>query len=94
MAKPEILIVAPPEIVEPRGSMAAKFPGAAKRSAGFALELARVADEAGILFLDGGGATEASAVDGIHLDAEQHVLLGEAIARKVSVSGVLGLSGR
>jgi len=94
MAKPEILIVAPPEIVEPRGSMAAKFPGAAKRSAGFALELARVADEAGILFLDGGGATEASAVDGIHLDAEQHVLLGEAIARKISVSGVLGLSGR
>lgn len=83
MPVPAIMIVAPPKIVEPKGDIANKFQGAKTRSAGLSAELDKVAREQSTLFFDTASITEASTVDGIHLDEEQHYLLGEALARDI-----------
>jgi lysophospholipase L1-like esterase len=84
MPIPAILVVAPPPIVQPKGSIAAKFEGAAQKSAGLAAALAAVAKERACEFFDAGTVTPTSLVDGVHLDADQHELLGKAIAKVVS----------
>jgi len=81
MPVPEIMIVAPPEIVEPKGHIANKFQGAKERSAGLSMELEKISKEQSTLFFDTAIVTPASTVDGIHLDEDQHHLLGEALAR-------------
>lgn len=83
MPQPEILVVAPPAIIKPKGPIANKFEGAEVRGVGLAAELKAVAKAHAVHYFDAGTATEASAVDGIHLDEPQHRLLGEAIAHAV-----------
>lgn len=83
MPVPPLLIVAPPPILEPKGPIAAKFAGAAHKSAGAAQAYGRVSQEAGCHFFDAGCVTGASVVDGIHLDADQHRILGKALAQVV-----------
>ena len=83
MPVPEIMIVVPPKIVEPKGVIANKFVGAEKRCVGLSSELETVAKEQSTLFFDSASVTEASVVDGIHLDEDQHRILGEAIARAI-----------
>jgi lysophospholipase L1-like esterase len=80
MPVPAILIVAPPPIEEPKGTIAPKFEGAARKSAGLASALATVAKERDCEFFDAGTVTTTSRVDGVHLDADQHQRLGLAIA--------------
>jgi lysophospholipase L1-like esterase len=89
MPVPAIMIVAPPEIVAPQGVIAPKFQGAPSRSAGLARELEKVAGEQTTLFFDTAGVTDASRIDGIHLDADQHQLLGQAIARDILTRHIL-----
>jgi lysophospholipase L1-like esterase len=84
MPIPPILVVAPPPILTPRGPIAAKFTGAAVKSAGLADACRDIAAELGCHFFDAGSVTPASAVDGIHLDADQHVRLGRALAAFVA----------
>lgn len=83
MPVPDIMIVAPPAIVEPKGVIAKKFLGAEQRCAGLAKELEKVAEQDATLFFDSASVTRASSVDGIHLDEAQHRLLGEAIAEVI-----------
>ncbi|MEE4165477.1 MAG: SGNH/GDSL hydrolase family protein [Desulfocapsaceae bacterium] len=83
MPIPEIMIVAPPKIIEPKGVIADKFEGAEKRCHGLSIELEKVALEYSTMFLDTNGVTGASTVDGIHLDVDQHYVLGEAVAHAV-----------
>jgi lysophospholipase L1-like esterase len=80
MPVPEILIVAPPPIQEPKGAIAPKFEGAAQKSVGLASALAAVAKERDCEFFDAGTVTTTSRVDGVHLDADQHGRLGLAMA--------------
>ncbi len=80
MPVPDILIVAPPTIIKPEGSIAVKFKGAEKRCVGLAAELKKVAQQLNTLYFDANSVTEASAIDGIHLDAAQHKILGQALA--------------
>jgi lysophospholipase L1-like esterase len=90
MPTPPILVIAPPPIGIPRGPIAAKFTGAADKSAGLAEAYRGVAAELGCHFFDSGGVTPASTVDGIHLDAGQHQTLGKALAQVVAgLPGVL-----
>lgn len=90
MPVPPILVIAPPRILIPRGPLAAKFTGAAEKSAGLSDAFRAVAAELACHFFDAGGITSASAVDGIHLDADQHQSLGKALARFVAaLPGVL-----
>lgn len=84
MPVPEILVIAPPTIIEPKGSIAAKFMGAEQRCVGLADELEKITKQHATLFFDAASVTAASRIDGIHLDEDQHQVLGEAIAHRVS----------
>lgn len=95
MPEPEIMVVAPPKITKPNGVIANKFKGAENRDVGLASELEKVAKDHLSHYFDAATVTEASAVDGIHLDKNQNLVLGEAIARAVSnVITLLGKQGK
>jgi lysophospholipase L1-like esterase len=83
MPVPPILLVCPPQVRQPRGSIAEKFRGAELRCAGLADAYARVASGLGCHFFDAGTVTSSSEVDGIHLDSGQHLILGNALAELV-----------
>ena len=89
MPVPPIMIVAPPKIIKPKGEIAKKFKGAETRCVGLSTELEKIAKEQSAFFFDTASVTEASTVDGIHLDEDQHRLVGEAIARVISESNIL-----
>lgn len=80
MPVPPILVVAPPTLREPRGVIARKFSGAPEKSSGLAATYRDISAELGCAFFDAGEFVHASAVDGIHLDADQHAVLGKALA--------------
>jgi lysophospholipase L1-like esterase len=83
MPVPKILIVAPP-MDEPKGPIAAKFEGAPEKSVGLAAALEEVARDRACEFFDAEEVTRSSAVDGVHLDADQHATLGLALAEVVA----------
>lgn len=80
MMKPDIMIVAPPTIIKPKGIIAKKFNGAEIRCIGLATELEKVANEHSTHYFDASTVVEASSVDGIHLDENQHATLGDALS--------------
>ena len=84
MTVPPVLIVAPPPLRNPRGPLARKFSNAEVKSAGLAAAFRETARDLGCHFFDAGSVTPTSAVDGIHLDAEQHAVLGTALAAAVA----------
>lgn len=83
MPVPPILVIAPPTIIEAKGTVAHKFAGAERYSGQLVAELQQVCEEQKVRLFDANTVTDASKVDGIHLDAPQHHLLGEAIATLV-----------
>ena len=83
MPVPPVLIVSPPPIRSPRGSIAAKFRGAELKCAGLAEAYAQVASSLLCHFFDAETVTSASGVDGVHLDRDQHLKLGDALAETV-----------
>jgi lysophospholipase L1-like esterase len=80
MPIPPVLVVVPPETRSPKGLLAPKFAGAAEKSAGLAQAFREVCSLLECPVFDAGSVTTASPVDGIHLDADQHLLLGKALA--------------
>jgi len=83
MPVPPVLVMAPPPIGEPKGPIAPKFAGGGAKSRGLAEEYRKVCAELGCYFVDAGAVTLSSRVDGVHLDADQHAALGEAMAKAV-----------
>lgn len=81
MPVPPILIVAPPPLQVPKGQIAPKFLGGDARCMGLADALHETAALLGCSYFDAGTVTSTSRVDGVHLDAEQHLALGEALAQ-------------
>jgi lysophospholipase L1-like esterase len=79
MPIPQILIVAPPEMLTPQGTMAFKFEGGQARCAGWAQALQDVATSLDCHFFNAGNLVTPSKVDGIHLDAPEHLTLGHAL---------------
>jgi lysophospholipase L1-like esterase len=79
MPVPPILVMSPPPIRFPKGSIAAKFLGAETRCSGLADAYREVSANLGCHFFDAGSVTPASSVDGIHLDSDQHAILGGAL---------------
>jgi lysophospholipase L1-like esterase len=90
MPVPAILIVCPPPICSPQGVLAEKFSGAERRCAGLADAYRAVCSDLGCNFFDASSVTSSSRVDGIHLDADQHLKLGCALAEVVApiVAGI------
>ena len=83
MPVPPILIVCPPQIRSPKGALALKFRDAEQKSTGLADAYKQVAANLGCHFFDAETATSTSKIDGVHLDPEQHLLLGNALAEVV-----------
>ena len=83
MPIPPILLVAPPQIQKAKGNIAPKFQGAETKAVGLASAIQTVAQELGCCFFDAGAVTATSRVDGVHLDEDQHLMLGTALAAVV-----------
>jgi len=83
MPVPPILLIAPPPIGHPRGPIAPKFEGGDRKCVGLSDAYARVSRDVGCAFFDAGTVVQASPIDGVHLDREQHEQLGRAVARLV-----------
>ena len=80
MPVPPVLVVAPPPMGMPQGPIAAKFKGAELKSAGLADAYREICATVDCAFFDAGSVTAASRVDGVHLDADQHAVLGRSLA--------------
>jgi len=89
MPVPAVMVVCPPLITALKGDMVGKFLGAEKRCAGLPAALEKVADELSTLYFDANTVIGVSQVDGVHLDANQHALLGRAVAGSVIESNIL-----
>jgi lysophospholipase L1-like esterase len=83
MPVPPILVVCPPAIRAPQGSMAPKFRGGEERCLGLADAYMRIASDLQCAFFDAQTVITTSAVDGVHLDSDQHLKLGTALAEIV-----------
>jgi len=81
---PPILVICPPPICSPKGVLAEKFSGAEQRCAGLADAYRVVCSDLGCHFFDAASVTTSSRVDGIHLDADQQLALGRALANVVA----------
>ncbi|MEM0967196.1 MAG: SGNH/GDSL hydrolase family protein [Verrucomicrobiota bacterium] len=79
----EILVMAPPPIVEGRGLLANSFIGSQRIAERLAEHYAQIAQLEDCHFVDAGGSIEVSEADGLHPDAEGHRILGKAVAEKV-----------
>jgi lysophospholipase L1-like esterase len=88
MPVPPILVVSPPPIRTPAGPLAPKFEGGQHKCVGLVDAYAKTCTELACHFFDAGTVVSASTVDGVHLDADQHLTLGQAIAPVVA--GLLG----
>jgi lysophospholipase L1-like esterase len=78
-AAPALILICPPPLVE-SPVFGEIFGGGVELSRQLAPYYRRFAEESGALFLDAGALIESSAVDGIHLEAEAHQKLAEAVA--------------
>lgn len=83
MPIPNILVVSPPAIQTPKGNMADKFKGADKSCIGLAEAMMKVCAETNCDFFDAGNVVGSSAIDGVHLDAPQHLSLAHALSNIV-----------
>lgn len=84
MPVPPVLLVAPPVPGKAAGPMAEKFAGAEIRAEGLAEAIQAVASELGCHFFDAGAIVRPSPIDGVHLDADQHPILGKVLAEVVA----------
>jgi len=83
MPVPPILVIAPPPIQTPKGPIEPKFAGGERKSLGLAAAYRLVCEGVGCHFFDAGNIITSSKIDGIHLDAEQHLILGNELSRVV-----------
>jgi len=79
MPVPPVLVMVPPPITEPAGTIAPKFFAGAPKCSGLAEAYREVADELGCTLFDAGNVVTASAADGVHLEADAHITLGAAL---------------
>lgn len=83
MPVPPVLVVSPPPMQAPKGTIAPKFEGGERKSVGLAAAYRKVCDEADCHFFDAGTVITSSMADGVHLDADQHERLGKELAKVV-----------
>ena len=79
---PAVLLISPPPVGR-LTEMAEMFGGSAKKSARFAGHYRHFAGQSGCEFLDAGAVIASSDLDGIHLEADEHRKLGEAVAARI-----------
>lgn len=77
-ASPALLLVAPVPILE-AGCLAEIFAGGAEKSRALAPRLRDVAEQLGCAFVDAGRVAAVDPLDGVHLGAEAHAAIADAI---------------
>ncbi len=83
MQIPAVLVVAPPPIQLPKGPLAPKFLGGDTKCTGLAEAYREMTTVLGCHFFDAGTVISVSERDGVHLEAEQHLKLGQSLAKIV-----------
>lgn len=83
MGVPPILVVAPPPIQKAKGPIAPKFEAAETKATGLTQAIQDMAESSDCHFFDTGSVTSTRRVDGVHLDEDQHAILGHALAEEV-----------
>ncbi|WOD09012.1 SGNH/GDSL hydrolase family protein [Marinomonas sp. GJ51-6] len=76
---PTLVVVAPPNILSPMGSLAANFDGAIEKSQHFHQHYQDMAIHNNCLFLNSAGILQPSEVDGVHLDSSANEQLARAL---------------
>ena len=84
MPVPPILVVVPPVIRTPKGPIAPKFEGGEQKCVDLATAYEKVCLGLNCHFFDSNTHITTSDLDGVHLDADQHLILGEALAKVVA----------
>jgi lysophospholipase L1-like esterase len=84
---PEIMIVAPPPMLDDLNEWEAIFSGAQEKSLKLALAFEVMADSLGVHFFDASTVCQCSPADGFHIDAHAHQQLGEALAQEILAIG-------
>lgn len=84
MPVPPVLVITPPPITPVADAVMPKFAGGAAKCAGLAAAHAAVCAELGCAHFDAGSVVQASAQDGVHLDAQAHAALGAALVPVVA----------
>ncbi len=79
MPVPPILVICPPPVLFTKCTIASKFAGAEQRCVGLAEAYHKICADLDCHYFDAGSVTPASLVDGIHLDQDQHLILGNAL---------------
>lgn len=83
-APPKVLLVSPPRIIRPCGTMEEKFRNAEEKSNDFSRWYKRITEERNCHFFDAAEIIRPSLVDGVHLDELQHRQFAAGIHRSVS----------
>jgi lysophospholipase L1-like esterase len=81
-AAPDIILAAPPPVVE-LTAYADMFEGAREKSRELGARYRAVAEYNGVGFVDAGAHIHCSPLDGIHFEADQHLRLGRVMADAV-----------
>lgn len=84
---PEIMVVAPPPMLDDIHEWFAIFAGAQKKSHELALQFELIADSLEVHFFDAGSVISSDPADGFHLSKEAHRELGLALAKEVEAIG-------
>ncbi len=84
---PEIMIVAPPPMLDDLKEWESIFSGGQEKSHKLALAFEVMADSLGVHFFDAATACQCSPADGFHIDAAAHKQLGEALAQEIVAIG-------
>ena len=83
-APPKVILVAPPPVAR-LSSFAEMFGGATEKSRRLAARYREVAERQSVGFVDAGQFIACSDLDGIHCQADQHTVLGHAMAEAVRI---------
>jgi len=78
---PPVLLLAPPPTTTPQEKWLESLGDAAERSMKFSSRFADVAQEKDCHFFDTAAVIRSSPIDGIHLEAGEHRMLGKAVAK-------------
>ncbi|MFM9836028.1 MAG: SGNH/GDSL hydrolase family protein [Methylophilaceae bacterium] len=83
MPVPPILVIAPPTIGLAKANMTEKFAGAIEKCAGMVAAYQSICANSSCFFFDANSIINTSNIDGVHLDADAHLVLGHALAKLI-----------
>jgi lysophospholipase L1-like esterase len=87
---PEIMIVAPPAMLEDVKEWRSVFAGGYEKSQQLALEFEIIADSVGVHYFNAGSVCECDEGDGFHLGKDGHAALGAALGQEIEAIGWVG----